>query len=183
MFRRSHPLNPAAAVSASAEAYLVLQLGARRCALSCAAVREILPLPRLWRPPGLPRPLAGFLNLSGEAVPVLDLARLFGLSAETADAEAALYRHVILASPGPQGALPGLLVDRVLDLVRVPPAGLRPLAGDASLNGCAVAELPLADGFAHLLAPERILLAQEQARLATLREAAQTRLQEWGEPS
>lgn len=164
---------------ASADHYVLLRLGNRRCALPCGAVREVLPLPRLYRPPGLPRPLAGFMNLGGAAVPVLDLMRLFGLTAEGAEGEAALYRHVVLtAGPGGRGSL-GLLVDRVLDLRRIPPEQLRPVTEATTLNGCAVAEVETPEGFIHLLAADRILLAQEQAALAGLREAAQARLAEW----
>jgi len=161
----------------SADPYLLLRLGSRTCALPGGAVREILPLPRLWRPPGLPRPLAGFLNLGGEALPVLDLMRLFGLAAEGAEGEAALYRHVVVVTAG-EGRL-GLLVDRALDLLRVPWAQLRPLAAEATPNGCAVAEIETPEGFVHLLAVERILLAQEQAALAALQENVQARLAEW----
>lgn len=161
----------------TADHYVVMRLGSRHCALPCAAVREVLPLPRLWRPPGLPRPLAGFMNLAGEAVPVLDLPRLFGLST-SADAEDALYRHLVLT--GGEGEPPlALLVDRVLDLRRIPPERLRPVPPEATLNGCAVAEIETAEGFLHLLDPGRILLAQEAAALAALREGAQSRLAEW----
>nr|WP_235913780.1 chemotaxis protein CheW [Pseudoroseomonas coralli] len=155
----------------------MLRLGSRTCALPGAEVREILPLPRLWRPPGLPRPLAGFLNLGGGALPVLDLMRLFGLAAEGAEGEAALYRHVVVAA-GREGPL-GLLVDRALDLQRIPRGQLRPLAPEATPNGCAVAEIEMPEGFVHLLAVERILLAQEKAALEALRENAQARLAEW----
>ncbi|PWC28411.1 chemotaxis protein CheW [Teichococcus aestuarii] len=160
-----------------ADHYVVMRLGSRRCALPCAAVREVLPLPRLWRPPGLPRPLAGFMNLAGEAVPVLDLPRLFGLAA-SGDAEDALYRHLLLTG-GEGKPLLALLVDRVLDMRRIPPERLRPVPPEATLNGCATAEIETPEGFIHLLAPDRILLAQEAATLATLREGAQSRLAEW----
>lgn len=164
-----------------ADHYVVMRLGSRRCALPRAAVRELLPLPRLWRPPGLPRPLAGFLNLAGEAVPVLDLPRLFGL-ATAAEAEDALYRHLVLV--GGEGQPPlALLVDRVLDMLRIPAERLRPVPPEATLNGCAVAEIETPEGFIHLLAADRILLAQEEAALAALREGAQARLADWGNPA
>lgn len=165
--------------SAAPDRYLLLRLGTRRCALPAAVVRELLPLPRLWRPPGLPRPLAGFLNLGGAAVPVLDLPRLLGLADPAGGAESALYRHLVLAA----GVLPGqdlaLLVDRVLDMMTAPASALRPLAPEQSLNGCASAEIETPEGFVHLLAPDRILLAQERSRLAALRDAEQARLAEW----
>jgi len=168
--------------SSAADQYLLLRLGTRRCALPRAAVREILPLPRLWRPPGLPRPLAGFMNLGGDALPVLDLVRLFGLEAEGAAGEAALYRHVVLTGPLPGGEPFGLLVDRVLDLLNIPPAQLRPIPPENTLNNCAVAEIETPDGFVHLLAPDRLLLEGERARLAALRQGAQARLAEWEAP-
>ncbi len=81
-------------------AYLLVAIAGTECALPRGAVREILPLPRLWRPPGAPGALAGFLNLAGSAVPVVDLAVLFGLgqpgTAIAATNRAALYRHLIL---------------------------------------------------------------------------------------
>lgn len=166
----------------SAADYLLFRLGTRRCALPRASVLEILPLPRLWRPPGLPRPLAGFMNLGGEAVPVLDLPRLFGLASTGAEAEAALYRHIMLTPDLEEGRRVALLVDRVLDVVRIPARHLRPVPPDATLNGCAVAEIELPDGFVHLLAVRQILLAREQAALAALREQEQARLAEWGHP-
>jgi purine-binding chemotaxis protein CheW len=163
---------------AGGEACLLFRLGSRRCALPAAAVREVLPLPRLFRPPGLPRPMAGFLNLGGAAVPVIDLGRLFGIAAG-AEADQALYRHILLMDR-PMDRLPlGLLVDRVLDLWPVAPERRRPVAPEASLNGCVVAELETAEGFVHLLDAGRLLLAQEVATLAALQEGVAARLAEW----
>ncbi|WBV45367.1 chemotaxis protein CheW [Pseudoroseomonas cervicalis] len=170
----------AAAGEKGPEAYLLFRLGSRRCALPRAAVQEVLPLPRLWRPPGLPRVMAGFLNLGGVALPVLDLARLFGLQ-DGAAAEQALYRHILLL-PGSAGGALGLLVDRVLDLQRVAQDRLRAVPPEATLNGCAVAEIETPEGFVHLLDPARILLAQEAAALAALRDSAESRLAEWSGP-
>src|ERR1700684_3566025 len=49
------------------------------CAFSLEAVREIVPMATLSSPPGLPSGLAGFLDLRGNAVPIILLDRLFGL--------------------------------------------------------------------------------------------------------
>ena len=59
-------------------ATLLLNIAGTTCALPRAEIREILPLPRLHAPPAAGGPLAGFLNLAGEPVPVIDLAVLFG---------------------------------------------------------------------------------------------------------
>ncbi|QRE73784.1 chemotaxis protein CheW [Methylobacterium aquaticum] len=161
-------------------AYLLVAIAGTECALPRGAVREILPLPRLWRPPGAPGALAGFLNLAGSAVPVVDLAALFGLgqpgTAIAATNRAALYRHLILL----KGESPlALLVDRVADVVRVEPDRVRPVADGATLNGCVAAEIRVGERLVHGLAVDRILLAEERDRLAAQTRDAQARLAEW----
>src|SRR5690349_23841381 len=97
------------------------------CALRREQMRELLPLPRLWRPPALPRPIAGFFNLGGKAVPVVRLDVLFGLEETQADGEAALYRHLILVQvPGQENPV-ALLADRVLDVANVASAQFSPV--------------------------------------------------------
>ena len=56
-------------------AYLLLDVAGTPCALPRAAVSEILPLPDLHNPPATGGWLAGFLNLGGAPIPVIDLAR------------------------------------------------------------------------------------------------------------
>ncbi|WP_309296453.1 chemotaxis protein CheW [Methylobacterium frigidaeris] len=153
----------------------MVAIAGTECALPRRAVREILPLPRLWRPPGAPGALAGFLNLAGSAVPVLDLAVLFGLG-RPVSAQAALYRHLVLL----HGEEPlALLVDRVADFVRVDQAHIRPVADEATLNGCVSAAIRLGERLVHGLAIDRILLAEERDRLAARTRDAQARLAEW----
>lgn len=156
--------------------YLIFALGALRCALPRAAVRELLPLPRLSRPPALPSAVAGFLNLGGQPVPVLALDRIFGLPLAEVEA-GGLYRHIVLLQGRPATAL---LVDRVLDLASPPPGSRRPVPADQTLNGCVAATLALPEGLVSLLDPARILLAQEQASLEDLTRRAQERLEAWG---
>lgn len=158
-------------------AYLLVDVAGTDCALPRRAVREVLPLPRLWRPPGAPAALAGFLNLAGSAVPVLDLTILFGLGRPaTATARAALYRHLLLL----HGETPlALMVDRVADMVRVAPDRVRPIADAATLNGCVAAEIRIGERLVHGLAVDRILFAEEEARLAAQTREAQARLAEW----
>ena len=111
--------------------------------------------------------LAGFVDLGGVPLPVLDLARLLGLR----DAEPAPdpYRHLVLASD--RNAV--LLVDRVLDLVHVTREAIRPVDSAETLNGCVVAEITRGEALVHVLAMARILTARELGRLAefTAREA------------
>ena len=154
-------------------------LGDARCALPQADVRELLPLPDLWRPPGAPSALAGFMRLGDAAVPVVKLQRLLGANEDGADAASSLYHHLILLRGGPSGGEVALLVPRVLDVVAVSPDRLRPSRSAETLNGCVEAEIEDGDGYIHLLATERILLERERSALHELTEAAQARITEW----
>ncbi|HEV2541677.1 MAG TPA: chemotaxis protein CheW [Methylobacterium sp.] len=148
---------------------LLLDLAGTTCALPRAEIREILPLPRLHAPPAAGGPLAGFLNLAGEPVPVIDLAALFDLRAAGGDDP---YRHVLLAR---QGAI-AFLVDRALDLIQVETDALRPVEVARSLNGCVVGEFAWAGRLVHLLSLDRILTLEERTRLDALTRQATTRL-------
>ena len=153
------------------------------CALHRSAVREFLPLPRLWRPPALPRPLAGFFNLGGDAVPVLRLDVLFGLEQREAAPVADLYRHLILIGASGAAGSSALLVDRVLDVARVDASRLSAVRQRETLNGCVEAEVTWSDRIVHLLSADRILLAEEKQALAELGRQAQNRLSEWAVPA
>jgi purine-binding chemotaxis protein CheW len=158
---------------------IVFDVSGVACALRRSTVRELLPLPRLWQPPALPRPVAGFFNLSGKAVPVLRLNVLFGLDQGEGTTEADLYRHLILIEGLGASGLAALLVDRVQDVLTVGHGQLSPVPEGHTLNGCVEAEVDLGGRLVHLLSVERILLAEEQQALAALGRNAQIRLGEW----
>lgn len=147
---------------------LVFMLAGERFALPVSATLECLPLPLLWRRPGLPPHVAGFLSLGDVAVPVLDLARLLGL--RDADATPALeadglYRHLVRLEQA------ALLVDRVLELAPRLPAPADPQA-DAWQHGCIRERLLVSGEPVALLDPARILRDDERRRLALLTDAA-----------
>jgi purine-binding chemotaxis protein CheW len=156
---------------------IMFDVGGVACALRRSAVRELLPLPRLWRPPALPRPIAGFFNLGGQAVPVLRLSVLFGLEEDEGGPESALYRHLILTQGS--SAPSALLVDRVLDVASLDGTQLSPLSQGSTLNGCVEAEITLGGRLVHLLSLERLLLAEERQTLDELSRQAQNRLGKW----
>lgn len=159
---------------------VLIELCGQRYALAQPGVREILPLPRLSRPPGLPRALAGFFSLAGVAVPVLALHRLLGLcAAEGAQREDGLYAHLVLVDACDGERPVALLVDRVLDARPVPKGRLGPVPPGDTLNGCVEAEAELDGALVPVLAIDRLLLAQERQALADLGRQAQERLGEW----
>jgi purine-binding chemotaxis protein CheW len=162
---------------------IVFDVCGTTCALHRSAAREFLPLPHLWRPPALPRPVAGFFNLGGHAVPVLRLDVLFGLPRVEDGAEADLYRHLILVNRFSPSGTSALLVDRVLDVASVDTSQLSSVGEEGTLNGCVEAEVTWDGRLVHLLSVERILLAEEQQALAELGRQAQSRLGEWAVPA
>lgn len=99
---------------------LAVAVAGHRFCLRLADVERLLPLMQ-WQPvPDGPDYLLGLMNLRGEAVPVLDLARRLGLPGrERYD----LDLPVVLASLG--GLRAGLVVDEVLGVKAVPRTALR----------------------------------------------------------
>ncbi len=158
-----------------ADIVLVFRLAGHGFALPAAQVRECLPLPSLQDRPGLPAHVAGFLELGGVALPVLDLARLLGLRrAEDGLALEAdgLYRHLVLMD----GV--ALLVDRATGLAPGLPAPPDAEA-DPWQHGC-VSRRVLADGeTVALLDPDRLMHHDERERLRVLTEAARRRDLGW----
>jgi purine-binding chemotaxis protein CheW len=162
---------------------IVFDVSGTACALPRSAIRELLPLPRLWRPPALPRPVAGFFNLGGQAIPVLRLDVLFGLERADDRPEDDLYRHLILVEGFGSSGIGALLVDRVLEVSTIQSFQLSSISRTDTLNGCVEAEVTLDGRLVHLLSAERILLKEEQQSLADLGRHAQNRLREWAVPA
>lgn len=150
--------------------FLILRIGDSRLALPMTAVREVLPLLPIDAPPGLPRPLLGFVTLQGRPVPVLAPHLLLDPQAPVTGID--LFAHLVRLRDDIC-----LLVDRAEDVVA---GAVGPLAPGQSLNGAITGELPLADGaVAHVVAVERLLLDGERATLAALTAAAATRQDQW----
>ena len=102
---------------------LYLAVAGHRFCLRLGDVERLLPLMQVQRVPEGPDYLLGLMNLRGEAVPVLDLARRLNLPAA---APYSLDTPVVLVSLGTLRA--GLVVDEVQGVRAVPRAALR---GDA----------------------------------------------------
>ena len=150
--------------------FLLCEIGDDRIAIEAAKVREILPVLPLWRPPTLPRPLAGFIRVRGEVLPVLAPAILFGApDGGAVDA----FAHIVRTRDEAPASL-CLLVDRAEDLVAPDPAAIRPIEAGASQNGAFVAELDVDAGMAHLLSLDRLLDESERVRIAALAEERST---------
>ncbi|MEO5336288.1 MAG: chemotaxis protein CheW [Magnetospirillum sp. WYHS-4] len=171
-------MDGAATGAAAGRSVAVFAVGGCRCALPAEAVEEVLLLPELACPPGMPSVFEGVMNLEGLAVPVLRLDRLFGLPEGTPG----LYSPLILL----RGLVPrtALLVDEVREVRRL--EGARAVASvvpGAVLADCTVALIGEGEHAIHLLDPQRLLLEGEQARLTAFQAREQERLAGWGASS
>ena len=153
---------------------LVFHLAGQLGALPVENVERVVPMAELGRPPGLPSPLEGILNLAGTAVPVLRLDHLLQLPEQ----RPGLYSMLILLKGVCDGRI-AMLVDRVSEILSIPESLLLPVGEEHSFNGCAEAAVPVRGQVAHLLSPTRILLKNERESLSEFQAIAQRRLQDW----
>jgi purine-binding chemotaxis protein CheW len=148
----------------------LFEVAGDRFGLRLESVREIVPMASLSCPPSMPAILEGFLNLRGDAVPVLRLARLLGLPQD----ELAMHTPLIVLRGGD---LPvALLVSRVTAITPFPMDGVVQIASSDSFNGCVDGRLPAAGDPIHLLSPEKLLLEKERRILREFQETEAGRL-------
>lgn len=145
--------------------HVLFRIGAEAFALPVAAVSEVLPLPELSTPPGVPDAAAGFLEFAGTIIPVLRTGRLLDLEC----GEPGLYAHILLL----RGDGPGLalLVDRVTSVRAVPIDDQRPVGDDQTFRGCVVGEITDTGRPAHILSVERLILEGERRKIAAFGDA------------
>ena len=153
---------------------LILRVADGLYAVPTERVRQIVHMAALVSTPGQPSILAGFLNLSGKAIPVIHLRRLFELQAR----EPQIYTPlVIIESNGMTMALAADAVEEVLDFE---PGSLQKLTEGSSLNNCGDALLTAGGREIVLLSCDSLLLTREKECLAELQAVADRRLSELG---
>src|SRR3954469_23360067 len=150
--------------------YLIFRSSGLDCGFPLDAVREIVPMATLSRPPGLPSGLAGFLDLRGTAIPILRLDRMFDLSEQLSR----LYTPMILLH-GVRSPI-GILADSVRGIVPVQTSQLVDLAEDCTFLGCAAAVLELDGDRVYLLSPAALLRSNEDRLLSDYAALSQARL-------
>jgi purine-binding chemotaxis protein CheW len=146
--------------------YLIFEVGNSLFALPQTQIQEVLPLPALILPPGLPPILAGFVNLDGQYLPVLELAFLFQMPAYIQQID----QHLLRLRQTPMLCL----VKRVLELCSLPEP--LPLEPDQSLNNYLAGFLNYRGQRVALISVEKLLLAEEKARIQALQNMVQQRL-------
>ena len=157
-------------------ALVVFHLAGQLAAVPLENVERIALMSQLARPPGMPAPLEGILNLAGTATPVVRLDRLLQLPVR----RPGLYSMLIVLK-GVSGGGVALLVDRVSEILYVPESALLPVRDEDSFNACTEATVSVRDEIIQLLSPARILLERERETLFEFQAMAQLRLQDWFE--
>jgi purine-binding chemotaxis protein CheW len=152
----------------------VFHLATQAVALRLENIQQIVPMAQLARPPGLPLLLEGILNMSGSAVPVLRLDRLFQLPLQ----QLGLYSALIIVNLIPDGRI-ALLADRVSEILAIPEGALLPISEKDSFNGCAEAMVSVGGQMIYLLSPQRLLVEKDRETLSQFQAMAQRRLQDW----
>jgi purine-binding chemotaxis protein CheW len=151
---------------------LIFQIAGYECAIPCERVQEVVSMAAMARSPGQPAMIEGFLNLRGEAIPVVILRRLFALP----QIEPGIHTPVIIVRLG--DTLTGLLVDRVNEVTTIDSEEIKPLEQEHSFNGCADAYINFDGRRIVLLDCDRLLLKEEQERITELQSAMQFRLRQ-----
>lgn len=154
---------------------VVFQLGAHYAAFPLEDVERVEPMAELAVPPSMPSMLAGILNLSGVAVPVLRLDRLLQLP----ETHLNLYSVLIILRGAAEGRV-AILADRIDRIVTVPESALLSVGERNCFNACAGAMVALAETNVSVLVPPKILLEKERKALVEFQSIAQQRLCEAG---
>jgi purine-binding chemotaxis protein CheW len=142
--------------------HVVFRCGEQSYALPIERVEEILPLAEVAHVPNAPSFLNGFLDIGGEPVAVISLSGLLGIERR----EPELYTPLILLkSASPRIAME---VDEVLQIVELDEQDLRPIIEDCSFNDCAASSVRVDDKTLLVLSPQKLLLEEEQKRIAEL---------------
>lgn len=151
---------------------LVFRVAGQAYGVPLSIVKEIVSMPLLSQPPGLPSVLAGFLNLAGSAVAVIRLDHLFAASKQTTR----LYTPLLILH---NVGLPlAVIVEDVVGIVVVADSAILPLPDNSSFNKCAVGVATVDAFHIIILSPGQLLLRAEQQRVADLAALEHTRLAE-----
>lgn len=164
-------------MSDKTRSFFVFEAAGNSFGIPLDAIREILPLPLLSRPPGIPSIIEGFLNLGGQALAVINLKRLFRLD----DSAPGPYSHLIVIKK--TGTALAVFVDRAEGMIDVQPDAVMPVTQNYSFNDCLEADAKSGARTVHILSIEKLLLKEEQSRISELQKMEQERLDQIMEPS
>jgi purine-binding chemotaxis protein CheW len=150
--------------------FLEFELAEQLYGIPVRDVQEVVAMAQLSGPPDLPAVIAGFLNLEGEAIPVLRLDRMLRL----AERPAGMYTPLIVLRAR-EGRL-ALMAERVNRIGAVAEAAVLPLPEGHTFNDCVEGMVTEGARVLLVLSSARLLLEKEQQCLAELQDREQERL-------
>jgi purine-binding chemotaxis protein CheW len=150
--------------------FLLLRVGDQTCGVPAPSIREIVHRAALVSTPGQPNILEGFLNLRGDAIPVIPLRRLFALP----DGPPDLYTPLVIIDAG--GLQVALEADEAESVLEIRADQMRALPAEASPEHCAEGVVSADGRQILLLSCAKILFEQEKQCLAALQATMATRL-------
>jgi len=145
------------------EQHLAFRLGEECYGLPLEGVREIVRVPPLTEVPRAAPNLLGVMNLRGEVLPVYDLKVRLRLSLAAAkvagpdaDPKAVPRSARVVVVRSPEGDA-GVLVDAVLEVLRVPPSAIEPPPAGSAERGCIAGLARRKGSLCILLDPKEVL--------------------------
>uniref|UniRef100_A0A7C2HUU1 Chemotaxis protein CheW n=1 Tax=Ammonifex degensii TaxID=42838 RepID=A0A7C2HUU1_9THEO len=109
-----------AEVAGQEEQVVVFQLAGQTYGVDIGAVAEIIRMESITRVPRAPAFVEGVLNLRGRIIPVLDLRKRF----ELPEGERTRENRIIIVEIS--GMTVGMIVDAVLEVLRIPVESIEP---------------------------------------------------------
>lgn len=107
-------------VSGKEEQIVVFKLADQTYGVDIGAVAEIIRMETITRVPRAPEFVEGVINLRGRIIPVIDLRKRFGLP----EGEYTRQSRIIIVEIG--GMTVGMIVDAVLEVLRIPRESIEP---------------------------------------------------------
>src|SRR5690606_17599876 len=156
------------ATMAEEEQLVVFRIMNEEFGVPIQRVREIIKVPHITHLPHSAAYVEGVINLRGDVLPVINLRRRFGLSAEEKDDNT----RIMIVEYG-SGQV-GLVVDAVTEVLRIPKDAIGPPpAHVAGLRTELIAGIgKLEDRLLILLDPDQLLTSEDEIRFSDLTASA-----------
>ncbi len=154
--------------------YLTFFLNQELYAFGILHVKEILEYGKVTKVPMMPEFIEGVINLRGEVIPVVNLARRFGLAATSVTRRTCIV-IVEVSSSDDSAQVIGVMVDSVSEVLEISSDNLRnaPSFGAAIRTDFIRAMGKIDDDFVVILAEDKVLSIAEMAMVEQVRDFAE----------
>lgn len=163
----AHIESPVQTQASETRRFLMFEVGNRQLAIPVEVVAEILPMASLSGRPEGSSILAGFLNLEGSVVPVLQTARLI----DAPDIVIHAFTSIVIARHESERI--GLLVDHVQQIFAASPVDIFVLPSRSFFTNA----LKLNEKIVPIVAIAELVFIEEQKRIGDMRKIQQRRLE------